>query len=434
LLGEGADMSFVSVDARLAGAAPATATSRQASALALRAALTVGAFGLYWLSAVILQGRDATLIFGNDAHLYAMLLNGPVDRVTRFHPLTTALATVWMKLLGPLTSSWLTPQVLYKGLFAAVGAAGVWAATAVFAAVGPRRHAPLWGIVYAVSLGVWYFSSIEESKIVTTTLVAFYIATYLRLRVCWSTRGAVVLSALLLLNCLNEIVAAFLVAIPAVDGLVQHGWNVRTQLRRNWWIACHALAAPIAFLLLEAVVNGWLVPPGTQAEGASHLSMLLYYIVQREIGAAAIYDFAVRWLIFNLAAPSVEATYGASVNYAGDFPPGLAGYFSSPVSALLVALFGAILAVSLARPYRGRITRGMAGIMLGVSAYALLRALFFFLVYPGEHMLFASAVTLPHMLLIAMPFAVSAYPRRQTLLAGLAVLLLVVNGSFILGP
>jgi hypothetical protein len=426
-------MSVVSADARLAGAAPARAVSSQASALVLRAALTVGALGLYWLSAVILQERDATLIFGNDAHLYTMLLNGPVDRVTRFHPLTTALATVWMKLLGPLTP-WLAPQVLYKGLFAAVGAAGVWAATAVFAAVGPRRHAPLWGIVYAVSLGVWYFSSIEESKIVTTTLVAFYVATYLRLRTRWSTRGAVVLSALLLLNCLNEIVAAFLVAIPAVDALVQHGWNARTQLRRNWWIACHALAAPIAFVLLEVVVNGWLVPAGKLAEGASHLSMLLYYIVQREISAADVYDFAIRWFFFNLAAPSIEATYGAAGNYAGDFPPGLAGYFNSPVSALLVALFGALLAVSLSRRYRGRITRDMAGIMLGVSAYALLRALFFFLVYPGEHMLFASAATLPHMLLIAMPFAVSAYPRKQTLLAGLAALLLVVNGSFILGP
>ena len=295
-------------------------------------------------------------------------------------------------------------------------------------------QAPLWGTVYATSLGVWYFSSIEESKIVTTTLVAFYIATYLRLRARWSTRGAVLLTGLLLLACLNEIVAAFLVAIPAIDAVVQHGWNVRTQLVRNWWIVCHALAAPIAFLFLEVVVNGWLVPVGHDAEGASHLSMLLYYIVQREFSAAAVYDFAVRWLFFNMAAPSIEATYGASGKYDGDFPPGLGGYLNSPVSTGLVVLFGAILAVSLLPRHRRTIIRGMAGIMLGVSAYALLRALFFFLIYPGEHMLFASAATLPHMLLVAIPFAVSSYPRKQALLAGLAALLFIVNGAFILGP
>jgi hypothetical protein len=318
-------------------------------------------------------------------------------------------------------------------MFAAVGAAGVWAAIAVLAAIGTRRQALLWGVVYATSLGVWYFSSVEESKIVTATLVAFYIAVYLRLRTTWSTRAAVLLTAILLLACLNEIVAAFLVAIPAVDALVQHGWDVRKQVRRNWWIACHALVAPIAFLFLELVVNGWLVPPAVEAEGASHLSMLLYYLLARGIDAAGVYEFTVRWLLFNLAAPSIEATYGAGENYAGEFPPGLTGYLDSPVSAGLVAVFGAILAVSLLRPYRGQITRDMAGIMLGVSAYALLRALFFFLIYPDEQMLFASGATLPHMLLIAMPFAVSAYPRKQALLAGLAGLLFIVNGSFILG-
>jgi hypothetical protein len=268
-------MGVVSADVPLADPVPSAGVSSLAAGWRLCALVALGAFGLYWLSALILQARGATLVFGNDAHLYAMLLNGPVDRVTRFHPLTTALAAVWMKLLGPLVP-WLSPQVLYKGLFAAVGAAGVWAATAAFAAVGPRRHAALWGIAYAVSLGVWYFSSVEESKIVTTTLAALYIATYLRLRTNWSTRGAVLLTGVLLLACLNEIVAAFLVAIPAVDALVQHGWDVRAQLRRNWWIACHALAAPVALVFLEVAVNGFIVPEGKEPEGASHLSMLLY--------------------------------------------------------------------------------------------------------------------------------------------------------------
>jgi hypothetical protein len=427
-------MSVVTADTPLAVAGRATATGTPATELALRAVLTAGAFGLYWLSAIVLQQRGATLIFGNDAYLYEMLLKGtPVDRITRFHPLTTALIEVWVRLVAPLTA-WFTPQALYKALFAAVGAAGVWAATAAFAAVGLRRQALLWGAVYAISAGVWYFSSVAESKIVTTTLVAFYIVAYLRLRTAWSARGALLLTALLLLACLNEIVAAFLVVIPAIDAVVQHGWNVRAQIVRNWWIVCHALAAPIAFLFIELVVNGWLVPVGNNPEGASHLSMLLYYFTQRELSAAAGYDFAVRWLFFNLAAPSIDATHGAIGRYGGDFPPGLGGYLDSPVSVGLIALFGAVLAVGLLRPHRGRIGRDMAGIVLGVLAFALLRAVFFFIVFPGEHMLFASTTTLPHILLIAIPFSVSSYPRKQALLAGLAGLLFIVNGAFILGP
>src|SRR5262249_51969042 len=114
--------------------------------------------------------------------------------------------------------------------------------------------------------------------------------------------------------------------------------------------------------------------------------------------------------------------------------PVLWGSLQPPVSVGLAVLLGAILAVSLLPRHRGHMTRDMAGIMLGVLAYALLRGLFFLVVNPGECMLFASAVTLPHMLLIAVPFAVSAYPRRQALLAGVAALLFVANGSFILGP
>jgi hypothetical protein len=162
--------------------------------------------------------------------------------------------------------------------------------------------------------------------------------------------------------------------------------------------------------------------------------MLLYYITGHTFSLAALYDFAVRWVFFNLAAPSLQATYGAGGTYMGDFPPGLMGYFNSPVSTGMVALFAAVVAVSVLPRHRGAITREMAGLMLGVSAYAVLRALFFFLIYPGEYMLFASAVSLPHLLLIAVPFAASTYPHKHMLLAGLAALLFVVNGSFILGP
>src|SRR5262245_20369780 len=119
--------------------------------------------------------------FGADAFYYAELAKENVlgrlgrdyllDRVTRFHPFTTVMAVAWMKLLSPLTI-WISPAHLLKALFSAVGAIGVWTAMRAFAMVVPRRYVLLLGIIYASSLAVWYFSSIEESKIVNTTLTA----------------------------------------------------------------------------------------------------------------------------------------------------------------------------------------------------------------------------------------------------------------------
>jgi hypothetical protein len=108
-----------------------------------------------------------------------------LDRITRFHPTTVVLALAWMKIVGPL-SQWFDPPQLLRAMSAAIGVVGLWAATSAFAAVMSRGHAALFGIIYALSLGVWYFASIEESKIVTATLSALYIAGYLHLRQSWS--------------------------------------------------------------------------------------------------------------------------------------------------------------------------------------------------------------------------------------------------------
>lgn len=131
-----------------------------------------------------------------------------------------------MQILHPLTL-WVAPIYVLKAMFAAVGAVGVWAAASACAAVVPRGCALLFGAIYALSFGVWYFASIEESKIVTASLAALYIATYLRLRTRWTMRGAVLLSAILLFACLNEIVSGFLIVIPIVDTLVRRGWDLR---------------------------------------------------------------------------------------------------------------------------------------------------------------------------------------------------------------
>jgi hypothetical protein len=409
--------------------APARASSRHAQFVLI----ALAAFALYWVSALVLQQRGGTTHFGADAHLYSRLVDGSVDdRVTRFHPLTTALAAVWMKVLGPL-SPWITPQTLLKAMFAAAGALGVWAALWAFAAVVPRRYVVLLGSIYATSLGVWYFSSIEESKIISTTLAGLYIAAYLHLRPNWTLRGALLLTAILLLASLNEVIAGFLVVIPAVDTLVQRGWDA---LRQGRWIVWHALAAPLALLFLEGVVNGHLVSAGTNDEGGSHLSMLIFYVTQNDFSAATIYEFVAKWLFFNMAAPSIDATQhpGLPGTVAGDFELSLANYFSSPLSIALVALFGLMLA-AIVWP-RGREDGAAAvpaGLLLALGAFALIRAVFFLIFNPGECLLFSSGTTLTHLLLLGIPFAASRFPAKQCILAASAALLLIVNGSFMIG-
>lgn len=426
-------MTAMPAEAATAGKAPSRsgATACAESPRTYFLLMALAAFGLYWFSAVILEARGGTTHFGADAHLYAPLAEGIAhDRVTRFHPLTTAMAAVWLKVLGPLTP-WITPQYLLKAMFAAVGAVGVWAAMRAFAAVVPRRYAMPLGAIYATSLGIWFFSSIEESKIVSATLVALYIASYLRLRKSWTVRGAVLLTAILLLACLNEIVAGFLVVIPAVDTLVQRGWD----LRYGWWIGWHALAAPLALVFLEVVVNGRLVAAGTEAEGASHISMLIFYVTQNDYSPENLLNFASRWLFFNFAAPALDAAYAADPenDYAGDFDATLANYFSSPVSIGLVVLFGAMLVATVLarRPANG--SANLTGVFPALAAYALLRGAFFLIFSPGECLLFSSSVTLAHMLLIGIPFAASSLPAKRGLLAALAMLLFIVNGSFIIG-
>jgi hypothetical protein len=392
------------------------------------ALVPLAAFAVYWLSSLLIEAANATILFGSDAPLYAWLVRGEmVDRVARFHPVTVVLELAWMKLLTPLTL-WIAPQNLLKALFAAIGSAGTWAAMRAFAAVVPRRQVALWGAIYAASFGVWFFSSIEESKIVTATLSALYIALYLDLRQNWTPRGAVLLTLVLLLGCFNEVVAGFLVAIPVVDTLLQRG----RDRRAFHWVAAHALTPPAALAFLELVVNGHLVAGTADPEGASHLSMLFYYAAANKADAWTVHYFLANWLFYNLAAPTYYASHvfphWPNNKY---FDPELTNYFSSPVSAALVVLFGAMLLACVRPRYRATSLRGSASIPLALLAYAVLRGAFFFAVYPYESLLFSSSVTLAHLLLIAMPFAASRFPAKQGLLGAMALLLIVTNGTFI---
>ena len=404
------------------------------------ALVALAAFGLYWASSYRLNEREGTKHFAADTWFYTTLAQGNVfdrmadepdlARIFRFHPTTVVMAAAWMQILSPLTR-WFEPLYLLKAMFAAVGAVGVWAAMWGFAAVVPRGQAILWGLIYASSLGIWYFSSIEESKIVTATLSSLYIAAYLHLRNRWMTGSAVLLTAILLLACLNEIVAGFLVIIPVVDTLVRRG----REFRHSSWIAWHALAGPVALAILEGIGRGWTAAAGSHPEGATHFSMLLWYISQNYFTLESLYAFAVRWLFINIAAPEPRADHWAdpSINYGGDFKPELENYFSSPVSVSLVVMFALILVVAVWWRQRSERADNLAGILPALLAYALLRSTFFFIFNSKECLLFSSSVTLAHLLMVGIPFVASNFPPKRTALLVFAILLLMVNGAFIAG-
>jgi hypothetical protein len=400
--------------------------------------MALAAFGLYWASSFHLDAAHRTTHFAADTWFYSELAKGDVlgriagsyflDRIFRFHSTTVLLAAAWMEIVHPL-SAWIAPEHLLKALFALVGAAGVWAAAWAFAAV---VRALIFGAIYAGSLSIWYFSSIEESKIVGATLSALYIALYLHLRQTLTVRRAALLTAVLLLACLNEIVAGFLVVIPLVDTAFRRG--------RHWrhfrWIGAHALAAPVALAVLEGLMRGRIGAAGYHPEGANHFSMLLYYIAQNKYDLWSLHAFFVKWLFFSIAAPSRDASYlaDANINYGGDFEPLAMHYFSSPVSAALVVLFVAVLAASLLPRYRGKAFGDLAGALAALAAFALLRGLFFLVFLPYECILFSPSVVLAHLLLVGVPLAVSRIPAKQGLLAALAALLFLANGAFIAGP
>jgi hypothetical protein len=417
--------------------APTSVTSRYGHF----ALIAVASFGVYWASSLHLEATHRTTHFAADSWFYAELGKGNVlariadsyhlDRLLRFHPTTVLLAAGWMEIFSPL-ARWIAPEQLLKALFAAVGAVGACAATSAFSAVAPRRSAVLLGTIYAGSLSIWYFSSIEESKIVTATLTVLYIAVYLHLRKAWTLRGAMLLTAILLVASLNEVVAGFLVVVPVVDTLVQRGWALRDMR----WIAVHALAGGlVALAVLEALARARTGPAGLHPEGATHVSMFFYYFARNYYSAAALYTFVVRWFFFSVAAPSPNGAVNAnpSVKYGGDFEVALANYFSSPASAVLVFALGIMLMASVLPRYRSEALRGLAGVLLGLLAFTAIRGVFFLIFLPYECMLFSAPVVPAHLLLIGIPFAVSRFPAKEGVLAATAILLLVTNGAFIVG-
>lgn len=387
------------------------------------------AFGVYWLTGVVLASRQAAAHFGADTSFYAVLADLAVhDRAARFHPVTTTLGLAWMKTFSPLLTPWLAPATILKAMFAAIGALGVWAAMSIFTVLLPRGYVLLGGILYGSSLGVWYFAGIPESKIVTATLSVLYIALYVRLRARWSLSGAMVLGAILALACLNEIVSALLLAIPMVDALMRHGFD----WRRYRWLAAQVPVVLAAWFVLEVFVNGWLVPESAYQEGQSHFNMLLYYIAKNDYGLASIHGFLANWFFFNIVAPAPQAQMWPQAG--GYFEPTLAAYLDSPIALLTLCVIAVVAIASAVARARGARLGPTGPLLLALAAYALGRAVFFFIFNPSEPLLFSPAVTIAHWLVLLVPFAASRFPAKRAVLGVLCVLLFATNAAFMLGP
>jgi hypothetical protein len=393
--------------------------------------IVLGAFALYWLTSFLLVTNGATILFGADTWHYSELskpnvfgsiaANELLDRIARFHPLTLLLAAGWMKLAGIL-EGWFTPLQLLKAMFAMAGAFGVAAALAAFNIYLARREAILCTLAYAASFSVWYFSSIEESKIVTASLTALYIARYLRMRIEESGSGVPLLTVILLLGCLNEIVFAFVILLPVIDVVVKSGFH----WRRYRWIFLHALAAPLALMILEGVRVGFL-PQTARPEGESLIDLFFYYVLRNTHGFAGFYEFAANWFGFNILAPA------SVVGSNGYFQPLVANYFNSLPGPAAIAILCAIIAAGVWSRVRAE-SPLPAGILFGLAVFSLVRGTFFFIFNPAEPLLFSAAVTLAHLLIILVPFAASRLSWKSWLLASFAAVIFINSGLFMLNP
>ncbi len=398
-------------------------------------ALAAGSFALYFASALRLEQNGATLNFGADSWYYTKLAEGrlleqlaegrEVTRTARFHPVTVVLVTAWMNAFAFLTT-WVDPENLLKAFFAATGAAGVFASVWAMAAVLPRYHALLGAAIYAVSASVWYFSSIEESKIVSATLVAIYIALYMRLRERCSVRGVWLLTLALLIACLNEIVSVFLLAIPFME--------VFAKSRFNWrgyrWLFLHALAGPLAILLME-IGGGLLLGPEPGRQWQSHFRLFLHFIHPANYGLENLYQFFLNWFFFSIAAPGVETQYRQIAPYGGYFDPSFMNYFTAPWSAGIVVIAAWMIVANLLTKFQGSVT-GERYLLLGMAGYSLVRAAFFFIFAAQEPFLFSSSIVLPHIMMVLIPFMASSAPARGWTLGAFAALLFVTNALFIM--
>jgi len=394
------------------------------------AVLVAASFAIYMRSSFLIVAAQLPASFGADANLYYGIVTGDVsERIAKFHPITIWLAVGWMHLMGPVgVAAQLNPQLILMALFALVGALGIVPAAIAFSTVTERRNAFCLAAIYAFALGIWYFSAIPESKIVTATLASLYVALYMRYRDDAQSTKPFFLYALMAIACLNEIASAALILIPFVDALLMG--RLRARLA---FLATNALIIMASLFALEAIINPHFAQETQTLEGENFLSMFRYYASLGDHSIGSLYAFALNWLFFNIAAPAAATNFVDPLypGYVGYFAPAFSGYFMRPMSIMLLVPFLALVALVLidwktALPDRNR------SLLIALSAYSASRAAFFFMFNPAEALLFSPAATLAHLVICAIVLEKSPSLFKFPLLLSFALLLFASNLDFML--
>ena len=119
--------------------------------------------------------------------------------------------------------------------------------------------------------------------------------------------------------------------------------------------------------------------------------------------------------------------------YHAFFVPGFGGYLASPWGAALAMIAGVLASASLGPRGTSR-CRGLAGgVIVGLLAFVIVRGAFFYLFNPNECLLFSPSVTIPHLMLIGVPFVASALPYKSAILGLGGLMLFINNAIFIFG-
>jgi hypothetical protein len=179
-------------------------------------------------------------------------------------------------------------------------------------------------------------------------------------------------------------------------------------------------------------VNGRLHHDPANIESGSLFKMFWFYVGFNDHGLVSLYNFLLNWLFFNIVAPTRTAFAAVPLwpTFFGYFEPSFVNYFTHVTSAGAILFLGVMVVASLTPPWRAE-AQSSFGLLIPLAAYTLLRGAFFFLFNPAEAMLFSAAVTLPHLMIIIIPFTASKFPAKIPVLAGFAALMFLTNARFL---
>lgn len=392
------------------------------------ALILCASFSLYWETQSIFHEYEKSSYFGADSNIYAKIAEGIVDQqIAFFHPFTAFISKTWIFMTSPLMGL-VDAHERFGAMFALIGALGVVAAAAAFRKLMSANRAMLCTCAYALSLSIWYFSSIHETKIIDGAIASLYIAVYLCIRQNWNIWWFLLLTSILIVGCFNSIVTAFLVLIPAVDILLREKLNLKKLDR----VVLHALPAPVILVILEVMIKKSIDVTNLEAEAQNHFSLLITFA---ELGDHSIWtflDFLKNWLVFSLGAPSADADHGYAIWQEADgyFAPNLFQYFSSLSSGLFFVSLTLIIVISLNAIQLRLQNREIYCLLAGLAAYSCARIVLFFIFLPSEALLYTSPVILAHLIIMSVLFFKSRFPYKTELYGFFVAMMAVSNIRF----